>query len=477
MPSSSHTPTAVILIVGLTRKLLDNVEAAPNLHAFANRSGYGVRTLVPPLPAVTCSAQATMLTGADPSAHGIVGNGWFNRQLGEVHFWKQSNRLIEAETVWETARKRDPSVTTLNMCWWFNMNANTEFSLTPRPIYRADGRKIPDCATHPMSLRQRVQERFGPFPLFKFWGPAAGIESSRWIAQAGAWLHQELSPGLTLIYLPHLDYAHQKHGPEAPESILALREIDEVAGTLISALEQRGTRIMLVSEYGIEPVTAAAGDGGGPVHINRVLREAGLLHVRDELGTDILDPMAPSCAAFAVADHQIAHIYTRNPADASAVAATLARTPGIEQVLRPEQLRQAGLAHRRSGDLVAIAASGRWFTYYHWLEDARAPDFARTVDIHRKPGYDPVELFLDPARPLIKATIARKLAMRKLGFRTLLDVIPLDAGLVRGTHGRVSVHADHAPVLVCEDRLIPSDKAVLKMQAVHEATLRSLFPG
>jgi len=339
---------------------------------------------------------------------------------------------VHGEKVWQTAKRRDASVTCANVCWWFNMYSDVDWSVTPRPMYLADGRKIPDCYTEPPELRDELQAELGRFPLFKFWGPMAGIESSAWIAAAGEHIEREHSPTLSLVYLPHLDYAFQKYGPGADESRVALRELDGVLDRLLSFYRGRDVGVMIVSEYGIEAVDK-------PVYVNRVLREAGLLRVREELGREQLD--AGASRAFAVVDHQIAHVYVGDAADVSAVAELLAGVDGVGAVLDREAQREGGIGHERGGDLVLEAEAGAWFTYYYWLDDSRAPDYARTVDIHRKPGYDPCELFLASS----KCRVARKLLLKKLGVRTLLDVVPLDAGLVRGSHGR---RGGAAPVLV-----------------------------
>jgi len=240
-----------------------------------------VRTLRPPLPAVTCTAQSTMLTGLAPSEHGIVGNGWHDRSLGEVQFWKQSNRLVAGEKVWETARRVDPSFTCANACWWYAMHASSDAMLTPRPIYKADGRKIPDCLTKPADLRDTLQARFGQFPLFKYWGPTAGIESTDWISMATKHFIEETKSTLVLSYLPHLDYALQKLGPGHPSIRSELREIDRVVGGLLDICERARVLPLIVSEYGIVPVRDA-------VWLNRVLRDAGLLAVRLEDGREIV---------------------------------------------------------------------------------------------------------------------------------------------------------------------------------------------
>jgi predicted AlkP superfamily pyrophosphatase or phosphodiesterase len=431
-------PTAVINVVGLTGALLG--DDTPHLNALLRQGSCApVRSV---LPAVTCTAQATYLTGTMPNQHGIVGNGWYFRDLAQVLFWRQANRLVSGEKVWETARRRDPSCTCAKMFWWYNMYSSADWSATPRPMYPADGRKIPDHYAEPPDLHDELDARLGPFPLFKFWGPAADIASSEWIARATMHVRATRKPTLTLCYLPHLDYNLQRLGPDLshPRLIRDLEEIDALAGELIEQAEQDGTRIVVVSEYGITPVQ-------GAIHINRVLREAGLIRVRVEMGRELLD--AGASRAFALADHQVAHVYVQHGQAVPEVKALLEGVAGIERVLDAEGKRSFGLDHPRSGELVAIAAQDRWFSYYYWLDDARAPDFARTVDIHRKPGYDPVELFVDPAIRVPPAAIGWRLLKRKLGARTLLDVISLkDTQLVKGSHGRITDDPDHGPLVI-----------------------------
>ncbi|WP_051935661.1 alkaline phosphatase family protein [Deinococcus sp. YIM 77859] len=442
--------TAVINVVGLSPELLG--PQLPRLTAFATRG-----KMVPVqamLPAVTCSVQATYLTGKWPSEHGIVGNGWYFRDECEIKFWRQSNRLIEAPKLWDVLHAQDPAATVANICWWYNMYSDADFTVTPRPMYPADGRKLPDCYTQPSELRDELQARFGTFPLFTYWGPNAGITSSRWIANAARYVEEKHAPTLNLVYLPHLDYGLQKYGPDPGAVAADLAAIDEVAGELIDFYERRGVTVLVVSEYGIERVWR-------PVHLNRVLREAGLLKVREELGRELLD--AGASAAFAVADHQIAHVYVQDRTRMDEVRALLETLPGVAEVLGEEGKRRQHLDHPRAGEFVVVAEPGAWFTYYHWLEDERAPDFARTVDIHRKPGYDPVELFLDPHSPA-KLKAARALIKKKLGFRSLLDVIGLDAKLVRGSHGRIPDGPHSGPLLItsqpqllAQDWLAPTD--------------------
>ena len=435
---SPRPPLVVIDVVGLTPSLI-----GPDTPHFSSLALSGFRAALDPvLPAVTCSAQASMLTGLPPAQHGVVGNGWYYRDLAEIFFWRQSNRLVEGEKLWETARRSRPDLKTAVLFWWFNMYSSAELSVTVRPIYPADGRKIPALYSHPAALAAALEQDLGPFPFFDFWGPKAGLASSDWIARASLEVFRREKPDLLLCYLPHLDYDLQRRGRTGEHARAAAREIDRVAGVLIDAVRADGAEVVVVSEYGLE-------DANRPVHINRELRRAGLLSVRDTLGWEMLD--AGASRAFAVADHQLAHVYVADPGDLERVSRLCSALPGVGRVLDAAGKEEAGLAHPRSGELVLVAEPGAWFTYYYWLDDEKAPDFARTVDIHRKPGYDPVELFMDPDRALVKGRVLFNLAKKKAGFRYLMDVIPLRADLVKGTHGRVGVAREDGPVLLCSN--------------------------
>jgi predicted AlkP superfamily pyrophosphatase or phosphodiesterase len=437
--------TVVLNVVGLTGALLG--ARTPHLAALA-RAG-GQRPLRTVFPAVTCTVQSTFTTGLLPREHGAVANGWYFRDLSEVWLWRQSNRLVAGEKIWEAALRRDPAFTCAVLFWWYNMYSIATYAVTPRPMYPADGRKLPDIYTEPADLREELQARLGQFPLFDFWGPGADIVSSRWIAACACHVYDTRRPTLTLVYLPHLDYNLQRLGPDHPAIARDLRAIDALCGELIEHVRRDGARVIVLSEYGITPVA-------GAVHPNRALREAGLLRVRTELGRELLD--AGASEAFAVADHQVAHVYVKRPERVAEVRRLLEELPGVEAVLDEEGKAKMALDHPRSGELVAVAAPDRWFTYYYWLDDRVAPDFARTVDIHRKPGYDPVELFLDPALRAPRLKIAWTLFKKALGFRYLMDVIPLDASLVRGSHGRLPDDPAASPVfLSSEPGLLPAD--------------------
>lgn len=436
--------TIVLNIAGLTPKLLG--EASPHLHALA-RDG-AMRPLRTILPAVTCSVQSTFVTGLLPRGHGCVANGWYVRELADVLMWHQANRLVAGEKIWETAARRDPSFTCAKLFWWYNMHSSATYSVTPRPLYLADGRKIPDIYTHPPELRDELTNRLGPFPLFRFWGPAADIQSSRWITHCALEIWRTHRPTLALVYLPHLDYNLQRLGPRHPQILKDLRQVDALCGELIGHATADGARVVVLSEYGITAVSR-------PIHINRALRAAGWLKVRRERERETLD--AGASEAFAVADHQVAHVYLREASRAAEVKRLLESLPGVETVLEEDGKHLHGLDHPRSGELVAIAQAESWFTYYYWVDDRAAPDFARTVDIHRKPGYDPAELFIDPRLKTPRLRIGWKLAKSRLGLRTLMDVIPLEADLVKGSHGRLTGDPDEGPLIISnEPSLLPS---------------------
>lgn len=433
--------TVVIDVVGLSTSVMG--EHMPFLREYTERKN--LIRIEPVLPALTTSAQSTYLTGKWPTETGIVGNGWYDRIDCEIKFWKQSNKLVSGEKIWERAKKLDPAFTCSKMFWWYNMYSTADYAVTPRPNYLADGRKMPDCYSYPAGLRDILQEKLGVFPLFQFWGPGANIESSKWIAEASMLTDELYDPTLSLIYLPHLDYCLQKFGPDFSKIAKELSEIDDLLRKLVTFYEQRSAEIIILSEYGIAPVKQ-------PLHLNRLFRERGLLAIREERGLELLDPGASK--AFVVADHQIAHVYINDPSCRDQVISILKQVKGVELILDKAQQAEYHIDHKRSGDLVLMADEDSWFTYYFWLDDEKAPDYARCVDIHKKPGYDPVEMFMSS-----KLRAGYKLLRKKAGFRYVMDVIPLDAGLVRGSHGRTGVPPEYQPVLI-SDQKNPGDKFI-----------------
>ncbi|TKC07385.1 alkaline phosphatase family protein [Pedobacter frigoris] len=427
--------TVVIDVVGLSANLIG--KHTPFLEQYIKDKNLG--KITPMLPAVTTAVQSTYLTGKWPSEHGIVGNGWYDHTDAEIKFWKQSNKLVQAEKIWDKAKKADPAFTCSNMFWWYNMYSNADYSATPRPNYLADGRKMPDFYSHPAELRDTLKEKLGEFPLFQFWGPGANIKSTRWIADATMATDELHNPTLTLVYLPHLDYCLQKFGNDFSKISKELGEIDEVVKDLVKFYEKKDANIIILSEYGIAPVSK-------PIHLNRIFREKGLLQIRVERGLELLD--AGASKAFVVADHQIAHIYINDPSVTGQVKNILENTRGIALILDEEGKKKHHIDHERAGDFVISAAPEYWFTYYFWLDAAKAPDYARCVDIHKKPGYDPVEMFMSS-----KPRAAYKLLRKKAGFRYIMDVIPLDATLIKGSHGNIDTPDEFHPLLITDTGL------------------------
>ncbi|HKG05990.1 MAG TPA: alkaline phosphatase family protein [Pedobacter sp.] len=445
--------TVVIDVVGLSSNLIG--AHTPFLEKYSKEKN--LHTIAPMLPAVTTAVQSTYLTGKQPSEHGIVGNGWYDHTDAEIKFWKQSNKLVLVEKIWDKAKKENPNFTCANMFWWYNMYSNADYSVTPRPNYLADGRKMPDCYAEPAELRDTLQNKLGQFPLFSFWGPGANIKSTKWIADASILTDELYNPTLTLIYLPHLDYCLQKFGHDLTKISKELSEVDEVVKDLVAHYEKQGANIIILSEYGITPVSE-------PIHINRIFRQNDLLQIRIERGLELLD--AGASKAFAVADHQIAHIYINDPTVKDKVKGILEKIPGVALILDEAGKKKYGIDHPRAGDFVLVAADKGWFTYYFWLNDAVAPDYARCVDIHKKPGYDPVEMFMSS-----KPRAAYKLLRKKAGFRYIMDVIPLDATLVGGSHGSVDTPAAFHPVLITDKSLNSENQ---QATAIHDLIWKAL---
>ena len=438
--------TVVIDIVGLSTSVIG--EHTPFLQKYIEKNN--LRQIKPAFPAVTTTAQSCYVTGKTPAEHGIVGNGWYDHEASEIKFWKQSNKLVHGEKIWEAAKRKNPDFTSSKMFWWYNMYSSADFSVTPRPQYHSDGMKMPDCYSYPADLRDKLQKKFGTFPLFKFWGPGANIECSKWIADASMEVDRENDPTLTLIYLPHLDYCLQKFGTDFSKIAKELNEIDALVEELVTYYEQKNANIILLSEYGINNVSR-------PIHVNRILRENGLLAIRVEAGHELLD--AGASKAFAVADHQIAHIYVNDLKEKAHIKNILEKIEGVKLVMDENEKQKHHINHKRAGDFVLMAKADSWFTYYYWNDDKLAPDFARSVDIHNKPGYDPVEMFMNPANPFIKLRAAYKLARKLLGFRYRMDVIPLDATLIKGSHGTLDIDKEYYPVLITSQAINQKDIA------------------
>ena len=460
-------PLILINAVGLTGRLL---ALAPRLKRLAE-AGW-VRSLDEVIPAVTCSAQVSILTGKLPQQHGIVGNGWLFRDTREVRFWQQSSALTEAETIDQSLRRvaveRGSPVRVAKLFWWFNQGSAAEISVTPKPHYGADGNKVFGIAGTPDGLCEQLEQSLGRFPFHTFWGPKAGLPCTQWIARSAAEVLKSHHPELTLVYLPHLDYDPQRFGPSGCDMARLTHELDEACAPILDAAAAEGARVWIVSEYGHADVTR-------PILLNRALREGGLLKVRPGPFGEVLDTFGSQ--AFAVCDHQHAHIYLDHANDRllRRVSELISSVPGVARVCAGTERSQIGLDHPRAGDLVALSQGDSWFAYPYWLDDRLAPDFARTVDIHRKPGYDPCELFFDPERFWPEGRAIFQLARKKLGFRTLFDVIPLDPSLVRGSHGLPAADLTEKPVLI-GDGPPPRACGTIAMTEIRDLLWRALVP-
>jgi predicted AlkP superfamily pyrophosphatase or phosphodiesterase len=431
-------PIVLVNAVGLTPRLLPH---APRLSALA-ATGWAT-PLTEVVPAVTCTAQASILTGQPPSVHGVVANGWLFRDTNEVRFWQQSNRLMQAEPLYATAKKRagerGRAFKSAKLFWWFNQGAAVDISVTPKPWYGVDGNKVFGITGTPEGLPPQLERDLGKFPFHTFWGPMAGLPCTTWIARCAAEVLKREAPDLTLVYLPHLDYDPQRFGPSKTDMPRCVKELDDACEPLLDAANRAGAQVWVVSEYGHCDVSR-------PVYPNRVLRTAGLLGVRGGPFGEQLDPYGSR--AFAVVDHQLAHVYVADPADVLRVRELLASVPGVAKVLVGDERAEVGLVHERSGELVLLSDRDAWFAYPFWLDDRLAPDYARAVAIHHKPGYDPCELFFDPRFRAPKLHAARRLLQKKLGFRTTLDVVPLDAAIVKGSHGLPAADPQDGAILI-----------------------------
>jgi hypothetical protein len=432
-------PVLLVDVVGLTPRQIG--ERTPHLRGLAARGAFAPMTTV--LPAVTCSAQATMLTGLAPREHGAVGNGWpgSRERRGRAVAAVECARL--GRKLYERARRVDPSFRCAKIFWWWNLGAAVDYSITPRPFYPADGRKIPAVYASPRRFGEETEAELGKFPFFDFWGPKSGLPSSRWLADAAMRTLAVEKPTLTMVYLPHLDYDHQRYGPRDARSLRALEEIDAIVGELLAAAERARAEVMVVSEYGLCDVDT-------PVHVNRVLRGAGLLAARETPAGEVLDVFASE--AFALADHQLAHVYVRSSAAAARAREILEATV----MSRPRRGRQEGVwdrspAGRRSRrDLEAAR-----LVHLLLLDRPRGRARLRTHGRHpsQAPATTRASCSSDPALRTPRVRVALRLAQKIVGMRYLMDVIPLDATLVRGSHGRLPDDPEDGPAFLCTQPL------------------------
>ncbi len=443
-----HNHAVLLSIPGLRDR---DLVSMPRLAALAGSGGATV-PLTPSFPCVTWPVQANLLTGVGPEQHGVVANGVYHRKSGDVEMWTAWNSCVQSPHIWDWLHQHDASLTSAAWFPLLSKGAAADYVCIPAPIHNDDGSESLWCHTKPEDLYPQLMESLGHFPLMNFWGPLANIKSTDWIVDSAVLMANQHRPRFSAIYLQHLDYAAQKFGPDSEQALAALGELDAAIGRLVDGFAAAGlddTLWLAASEYVITEVTAVA-------YPNRILREAELLALQeDEQGCEVLVPR--ESAAWALVDHQFAHVFVRETANVNRTADLFREQELVERVLVGKERGEFGLDHPRSGEIVLIAKPEAWFAYYWWRDDAAAPAFARTVDIHRKPGYDPVEMFIDmPSRQT-----------------------PLDASLVKGSHGYPATDPSRRGVLVTSDASCVGDIAEdgLKDTDVAAVVLRNFGAG
>lgn len=429
----------LLSIPGLREK---DLAAMPELRKLT--AAGDLSALVPSFPCVTCPVQANMTTGSMPREHGVIANGFYWRDKQQVEMWTAWNDCIQRPQIWDRLHERSPGRTS---AVWFPLHSKgcgADYICTPAPIHNPDGSESLWCYTKPTELYGELRDTLGHFPLQHFWGPLANIKSTAWIVDSAVVAAQHWQPDFFYIYLPHLDYAAQKAGPDSEAAQRSLGELDGTIGRLLAGFRQAygspEPLWIIASEYAIAPVKHVS-------YPNRVLRQAGLLSVREQDGGELLDFAASR--AFVMADHQFSHVFVQQPADIGRVVDLFRSQAGIAEVLAGEERARYELDHERCGEVVLVSAADSWQAYYWWLDDSRAPAFARTVDIHRKPGYDPVELFFDPAT----------------------RSIPLDATLVKGSHGAPAAGEHQRGVIISSARGVLTGNTLADTD-VYEIVLR-----
>lgn len=431
--------TLPLVLLSVAHLRENDVAAMPHLQEMT--AGGELADLVPSFPCVTCPVQANMTTGRLPTEHGIVANGLLARDRGALEMWTSGNEAVERPQLWETLQEAG-----LRSAVWFPLQAKrakAHYVCTPAPIHNPDGSESLWCYTQPPELYGTLRDRLGPFPLQHYWGPLTNIRATGWIVDSAVVAAQKWKPDFFYIYLPHLDYAAQRDGPESPAARAALAEFDDAMGRLaegLSAAYGKPPVWLVAGEYAITPVDHV-------VYPNRVLREAGLLSVCATEDGEQIDLGASR--AWALADHQLAHVFAADAEAAHRVAELFRGREGIDAVLTGDERRAWGVGHPRSGEVVLVSSPTSWQAYYWWFDDARAPRYARTVDIHRKPGYDPVELCLDPAT----------------------RGIPLDAGLIHGSHGAPAREAAQRSVVISSAPLMFPERSLADID-IHGMVLR-----
>ena len=434
-------PFVLLSIPGLRPADLSSL---PTLRAMT--SDGTVASLIPSFPAVTCPVQSNLTTGTLPNRHGIVANGlYWNASQSEtnkqIEMWTMPNAAVQAPQIWDVLQTENGRKTAV----WFALMSKycgATHVCNFAPIHNPDGSESLWCYTKPYLFYGELRDRFGHFPVKHYWGPLAGLPASKWITDAAIAGAEKFRPDFLFVYIPRLDYTPQKFGANAPQLQSDLEELDTLFGDLrhgLTAAYDEEPTWLVVGEYAMTDVDSV-------VYPNRVLREFGTLTIDERDGRECLD--TTKSRAFALCDHQFSHIFF-NDADPTLIAKVADRfrkEEGIDEVLVGSDLVKYGLDHPRSGQIVLVSEPNSWQAYYFWIDDAKAPAYAGTVDIHRKPGYDPVELFFD------RETMS----------------VPLDAALIRGSHGAPVRDASQKALFVCSDASVAAGRPELRDVDVFE---------
>jgi predicted AlkP superfamily pyrophosphatase or phosphodiesterase len=391
--------TCVIDLPGLNGRLLDRLPAASKASWVNELENRGRCVVRPVLPAVTMTAQATFTTGKLPAEHGVVANGFaafrqaamrehfdldsYAEYRSNVSFWEQSNALLKSPRIWQTGDKRTAALLFVQS----SIGGAADVVVTPKPSHTPDGRTVSDCFSQPADLYGKLKQQLGDFPLHHYWGPMAGMKSSEWIATAARIVWETHPTDLMWVYVPQLDYDLQRFGPSDERCVAALAQTLALLTPLVEKVTADDGRVLLLSEYGLTGVSRSTAP-------NAALRKAGLLKTRPGAGSSLEVDYAAS-AAFAMVDHQVAHVYCRDVASRAQVRGVLSALPEIQHLYEGGDRAKVGLDSDRAGDIVAFTYENAWFEYRWWDNWAEAPAYAWTVDIHSKPGYDPTELFAD----------------------------------------------------------------------------------
>ena len=337
-------------------------------------------------PAVTCTVQASFRTALPPSEHGMIANGLFDRNLRKTFFWEQASSLYKGKRIWEGFRKKGNSVG--QICWQQAIGNDSDLILTPAPIHKHHGGMIQDFYARPHGLYKHLcDKQKKTFNLHSYWGPFTSSASTEWIANATIELLKSgKAADLQLAYLPHLDYEMQKSGPDSKASEKEFAKLENILERLFAAAKFADYEILIFGDYAITDAKEA-------VFPNKILRDAGLFSTREVRGA--LYPDIYSSQAFAMVDHQVAHVYISDKSDISKAKTALQLAPGIKNVFDHKEIN-----HARSGELILEAEKAYWFAYPWWDHKSEAPDYASHVDIHNKPGFDPCELFMSLWPPM-----------------------------------------------------------------------------